>query len=71
MVCLVRNLQWWKGVHLVTQPRNTALITLDRESPDQLNEYFGNDVHIDPDVKVPTIPVGLVWNTPSNVKKTE
>ena len=28
------------------------------------------DVHIDPDVKAPTIPLELVWNTLSNLKKT-
>ena len=28
------------------------------------------DAHIDPDVKVPTISLGLVWNTLSNLKKT-
>ena len=65
----------------VSQRRNAALITLDRESLDQLNEYFGNlyndnnyiqpvDAHIDPDVKVSTISVGLIWNTLSNLKKT-
>lgn len=73
--------QWWKGVDLVSQRRNATLITFDRQSLDQLNEYFGNlcsdnnhmqpvDVHMDPDVKVPTILVGLVWNTLSNLKKT-
>ena len=62
--------QWWKGIHLVLQQRNATLISLDRESPDQLNEYFGNlcsnnnyiqrvDVHTDPDVKAPTIPADL------------
>ena len=66
---------------MVPQRRNAALITLDRESLDQLNEYFGNlcsdnnyiqpvDDHIDPDVKAPTIPAGLVWSTLSNLKKT-
>ena len=78
---VIDSKQWWKGVHLVPQRRNAALITLDRESLDQLNEHFGNlcsdnnyiqpvDDHIDPDVKAPTIPAGLVWSTLSNLKKT-
>ena len=65
----------------VSQRRNAARIILDRESLDQLNEYFGNlcsdtnyippvDIHIDPDVKAPTIPLGLVLNTLSSLKKT-
>ena len=68
---VIGSKQWWKGVDLVSQRRNAARITLDRESLDQLNEYFGNlcsdtnyirpvDIHIDPDVKAPTIPLGLV-----------
>ena len=78
---VIGSKQWWKGVDLVSQRRNAARVTLDRESLDQLNEYFGNlcsdtnyirpvDIHIDPDVKAPTIPLGLVWNTLSNLKKT-
>ena len=78
---VIGSKQWWEGVDLVSQRRNAALITLDCESLDQLNEYFGNlcsdnnyirpvDVHIDPDVKTPTIPLGLAWNTLSNLKKT-
>ena len=73
-VGVIGSKQWWKGVDLVSQRRNAARITLDRESLDQLNEYFGNlcsdtnyirpvDIHIDPDYKAPTIPLGLVWNT--------
>ena len=78
---VIGSKQWWKGVDLVSLRRKAARITLDRESLDQLNEYFGNlcsdtnyirpvDIHIDPDVKAPTIPLGLVWNTLSNLKKT-
>ena len=78
---MIGSKQWWKGVHLVSQRRNAALIALNRESFDQLNEYFGNlcsdnnciqpvDVHIDLDVKAPKILARLVWSTLSNLKKT-
>ena len=79
---VIGSKQWWKVGDLVSQRRNAALITLDRESLDQLNEYFGNlcsdntyirpvNVHIDPDFNAPTISLGLVWNTlRSNLKKT-
>ena len=80
-VGVISSKQWWKGVDLVSQRRNAARIILDPESLDQLNKYFGNlcrdtkyippvDINIDPDVKAPTIPLGLVWNTLSSLKKT-
>ena len=36
-VGVIGSKQWWKGVDLVSQRRNAARITFDRESLDQLN----------------------------------
>ncbi|PFX20102.1 Lachesin [Stylophora pistillata] len=71
----------WKNVDLISQRRRSTNVSLDRETAQDLNEYFGDLctdgdsvepalLEIGPEVKVPEISERYVWNSLSTLKKT-
>ena len=73
--------EWWKNVDLISQRRRSTNVSLDRETAQDLNEYFGDLctdgdyvepalLEIGPEVKVPEISERYVWNSLSTLKKT-
>ena len=73
--------EWWKNVDLISQRRRSTNVSLDRETAQDLNEFFGELctdgdyvepalLEIGPEVEVPEISERYVWNTLSSLKKT-
>ena len=73
--------KWWKNVNLISQRRQSTNVSLDRETAQDLNEFFGElctdshyvepeSVEIGHEVEAPEINERYVWNTLSSLKKT-
>ncbi|XP_044179146.1 uncharacterized protein LOC122960758 [Acropora millepora] len=73
--------EWWKNVDLISQRRQSTNVSLDRETAQDLNDFFGELctagdyvepalLEIGPEVEVPEISERYVWNTLSSLKKT-
>ena len=73
--------EWWKNVDLISQRRRSTNVSLDKETAQDLNDFFGELctdgdyvepalLEIGPEVEVPEISERYVWNTLSSLKKT-
>ena len=73
--------KWWKNVNLISQRWQSTKVSLDRETAQDLNEFFGElctdseyvepeSVEIGHEVEAPEISERYVWNTLSSLKKT-
>ena len=79
--CKTGSREWWKNVDLISQRRRSTNVSLDRETAQDLYEFFGELcrdgdyvepalLEIGPEVEVPEISERYVWNTLSSLKKT-
>ena len=73
--------EWWKNVDLISQRGRSTNVSLDKETAQDLNDFFGELctdgdyvepalLEIGPEVEVPEISERYVWNTLSSLKKT-
>ena len=72
--------EWWKNVDLIPQRRESTNVSLDRETAQDLNDFFGELctdgdyvepalLEIGPEVEAPEIGERYVCNTLSSLKK--
>ena len=70
---MIGSQRWWENVDSKSQCRNSSQISLNPESMDSLNDYFGqkcyddnyippSDVTIGQGVEIPKISENYVWN---------
>ncbi|XP_015763833.1 PREDICTED: uncharacterized protein LOC107342835 [Acropora digitifera] len=75
------SMKWWKNVDLISQRRQSTYVSLDRETAQDLNEFFGelctDSDYVEPalveignEVVAPEISERYVWKTLSSLKKT-